>query len=162
MQSTSNVGNAEHAGSQSTPLERLRPFQIATLLLPGTNVQVMDATDAQFEAFLVSQSLAIVDGEIAEWSFDDRVRLINFARKNGVDLFAQPNKNNSEPEQKQFGNNSENELIGELFDGGGVAPQAVRDDMQAVDVFTVRHDIDLLLEDMKKSSKSEQKEFGGE
>ena len=162
MQDTSNVGSAVQNGSQLTPLERLRPFQIATMLLPGTNVQVMDATDAQFEAFLVSVGLAIVDGEIAEWSFDDRVRLINFARKNGIDLFAEPNKNNSDQEQEQFENNSETELIGELFEGHEAARQELLDIVGNPTSTELRDDIDMLIVEMEKYSESEQKEFEGE
>lgn len=161
MQSTSNVGNAEHAGSQSTPLERLRPFQIATLLLPTEYVlpvTIMDATNAQFQNFVRIHNLSIeMDGE---WSFDDRVRLINFYRKQGRDLFVLPNKNNSGLEQNQLANNSETELIGELFEGHEAARQELLAIVGDPTPTELRDDIDMLIAEMEKSSSGEQKEFG--
>lgn len=159
MLDTSNVGNAEQNGSQLTPLERLRPYQIATLVLPGQDVTVIDASDKEFQAFVRRCSLNITDFSDDAWSFDDRIRLINHCRKNGVDLFAVPNKNNSKPEQKQFGNNSGNELIGELFEGDKTASQADTQAVEPIGVAAIRDDIDSLLEQLKKSSDGEQKEF---
>lgn len=64
----------------------------------------MDATDEQFQRFVTACKLNVDDNEIQEWSFDDRVRLINHGRKFGVDIFAElraePNENNSANEQK--------------------------------------------------------------
>lgn len=75
------------------PLPRLNPREIAILTLPGQSVNVMDATDAQFQAFVTAQQLNIADDESEAWSFDDRCRLINHGRKYGIDLFA-ANRNN--------------------------------------------------------------------
>lgn len=115
---TLSAGSAGNAGS--TQLGRLNPREIAVLVLPGTNVQVMSATDEQFQQLVDASGLKIDANGIAEWSFDDRIRFINYARRRGIDLFASPNKNNSEPEQKQFGNNSPTEL----FEGAEVALEA--------------------------------------
>lgn len=105
MSDTSNVGNAKSAG------RRLRPFEIATLLIPlqgGETARVMDATDGQFQSFIKGAGVPVDDQGIAEWSFDDRCGIINHALKYGLQLpfveqnqFAnnsQPNKNNSLPE----------------------------------------------------------------
>lgn len=162
MQSTSNVGNAEHAGSQPTPLERLRPWQIATLALPGQDVTVIDASDKEFQAFVRRCNLHIADDENEIWSFDDRVRLINHGRKRGIDLFAEYAEKSSDQEQKQFGNNSEKELIGELFEGHEAACQELSATIGNPTPTELRDDIDLLLQEMEKSSSGEQKEFGEE
>jgi hypothetical protein len=92
MQSTSIAGNVESSGST---LERLNPRQVAVLRLPGTAVQVMDATDVQFQA-LAERSGLRIDTELAAWSFDDRIRFINYCRGQGIDLFATPNAKSSQ------------------------------------------------------------------
>jgi hypothetical protein len=119
MSDTSNVGNAKSAGS------RLRPFEIATLLLPlqgGETVRVMDATDEQFQSFIKGAGVPVDDQGIAEWSFDDRCGIINHALKYGVALpFV---------EQNQFVNNlqpNKNNSIGELLPRPEHAPQAMID-----------------------------------
>jgi hypothetical protein len=100
----------------------LRPVEIAVLLLPGGDeqppVKVMDATDQQFQAFIASAGIPVDEAGITEWSFDDRCGIINHAIRYGVSLpFVDPlaNKNNSESEQKEFGNNSETIHHSELF-----------------------------------------------
>ena len=162
MLDTSNVGNVEQSGLQPTPLERLKPWQIATLPLPGQDVTVIDASDEEFQAFVRRCNLHIADDENEIWSFDDRVRLINYVRKYGVDLFAEPNKKSSSPEQNQFGNNSEKELIGELFEPVEVAPMADLGNISTWPAIQLRDDIDLLLAEMERSSSDEQKEFGND
>ncbi len=110
MQGTSNVGSAGQDGLQGTPvLERLRPFQIATRLLPTAPVTVLEASDAQFQAFVDAHDLHIEDGEAGVWSFDDRCRLINHGRKHGLDLFVLPNKNSSAQPTETIPNNSPTE-----------------------------------------------------
>ena len=63
-------------------------------------MSVLDATDEQFEAFIKQVGIPVKDGaEGQRWSFDNRCRAINFARKYGLHLpFA--DVNNSDTEQK--------------------------------------------------------------
>jgi hypothetical protein len=121
MSDTSNVGSAKNVGL--IPLKRLRPFEIATLLIPlqgGELVRVMDATDAQFQGFIKDAGVPVDDQGIVEWSFDDRCGIINHALKYGVALpFV---------EQNQFANNSQpnkNNSPSELLPRPESAPQAV-------------------------------------
>jgi len=61
----------------------------------------MDATDDEFQMFVLDAGLPVEEDGITEWSFDDRCGIINHALKHGIVLpFADPNKNNSEQEQK--------------------------------------------------------------
>ena len=96
MQSTLNVGNAANGGL--IPLPRLNPREIAVMLLPtanGQTVKVMDASDTQFQTFVQSAGITVEDNGIAEWTFDDRCRLINHVLRHGGSLpFV--NENNSE------------------------------------------------------------------
>jgi hypothetical protein len=97
MQSTLNVGSAANGGS--IPLPRLNPREIAVMLLPtahGPAVNVMDATDEEFQAFVEWWCMLDIPVDNLGWSFDDRCRLINHYRKQGVDLFKDLNGNNSE------------------------------------------------------------------
>jgi hypothetical protein len=101
MNDISSAGTAKSDGS----IRRLRPFEIAVLLIPAMNggmVRVINASDDEFQMFVLTAGLPIDDnGGIAEWSFDDRVGIINHALKHGVALpFVDPNKNNSDSEQK--------------------------------------------------------------
>src|SRR6266568_711866 len=59
---------------------RLPPWELAAKLLPinGGAVKLKDATDSQFQAFVASTGMRIRDNGIAEWSFDDRIRFVNF------------------------------------------------------------------------------------
>lgn len=93
--------------------KRLPPWEIAAKLLPidGGVVSLKDATDDQFQAFVVSTGMRIRDNGIAEWSFDDRIRFVNFALHRGVSL----------PFVEQ--NNSENDSDSELFEGPPSASQ---------------------------------------
>ena len=80
----------------------------------GPAVRLMDATDEQFQAFVVAAGIPVDDNGIVEWSFDDRCRVINHACKYGSGLpFVEKDeqKINSEVEQKPFTNNSSPELI---------------------------------------------------
>ena len=156
MQSTSTVGNAEHAGSQNT-LARLRPYEIALLQLPGQHVTVMDASDTEFQAF-VTRSGLIIESDDPAWSFDDKCRLINHARKYGLDLFATSNENSSQKEPKQFANNSQTIPDGELFDGHEASTQAILATIGDATPSELRDDIDQLIEELKTYSESEHKE----
>jgi hypothetical protein len=130
------------------------------MLLPGTSSQVMDASDKEFDAFVRASGLQVQDAELIDWTFDDRVRFINYARNRGIDPFNVPNTNNSEETQKQFNNNSENELTPELFDGDQIASMADLGNISTWPAIQLRNDIDLLISEMEKSSQPEQKEFG--
>jgi hypothetical protein len=115
---TSKPGNEAASGLQKNVA--LKPWEIAVKLLPLENglVDIEHASDAQFQAWIDNTGLSdLVDDEgIAEWSFDDRVRVINFAIKQGRSLqFA--GENNSD--------NSENNSDSELFEGDNPASEAV-------------------------------------
>lgn len=76
-----NAGSAKSAG------RRLRPYEIAILLIPlagGGSVRVMDGSDEQFQDFI--KCVPVDTQGIAEWSFDDRVGIINHALKYGLKL----------------------------------------------------------------------------
>jgi hypothetical protein len=76
----------------------------------GQLVDVEHATDAQFQEFVIQSGIRVNAKGIAEWSFDDRCGVINYALRRGI---APPfvDANNSEPEQENTENNSENELF---------------------------------------------------
>lgn len=127
MISTSNVGNVDSVGLP--PLPRLNPRQIALLVLPGLSVNVMDATDEQFQD-AIAQKAGIAPDDLG-WSFDDRCRLINHLRKAGRDVFAAPNEKSSASNSKQFQtiqDNSERVPDGELFAVPEPAQQAHPDE----------------------------------
>ncbi len=67
------------------------------------------ATDAEFQAFVSRYAIPIDDKGIAEWSFDDRVRTINFAIRKGIDLELFEPGDNSINSQKD----AEKELFGD-------------------------------------------------
>lgn len=53
----------------------------------GPPVRVLDATDEQFEVFIREAGVKVRANEEGErWSFDNRVRVINYARKRGLYL----------------------------------------------------------------------------
>lgn len=68
--------------------EQLHPYQIARLILPRQKVTVLDASDAQFQAFVTWRCALDISEDAERWSFDDRCRLINQYRASGIDLFA--------------------------------------------------------------------------
>lgn len=149
---TTDMSNAGSGVSAGFILPRLNPREIALLLLPGTTVTVMDASDAQFQSFVATSGLKVNENGIAGWSFDDRIRTINHARKYGLDLFGLANKNNSDGEQKQFGNNSPSEL----FDVPEAALQAGALSLED----SAYNDKESVRMDAQKSSETEQKAFG--
>lgn len=116
---TPNHTSAGVGGSQKNAA--LKPWEIAVKLLPSANDQTVDvehASDADFQAWIESNGLTdlVDENGIAEWSFDDRCRVINFALRSGRSLiFA--GENNS--------NNSLNNSDQELFGGDETASQAV-------------------------------------
>lgn len=116
---TAKPGNVVASGLQKNV--GLKPWEIAVKLLPcasGQTVSVEHASDAQFQAWIVASKLddLIEAGGIEAWSFDDRIRVINFALRSGRSLqFA--DENNS--------NNSEKNTEPELFEGDNPASQAV-------------------------------------
>lgn len=77
------------------------------------------ATDIEFQLWVLESHLddLIDENGVTAWSFDDRVRLINFARKLGRDVPLLEQKNNS--------NNSASTSDSELFVGDTSASQAV-------------------------------------
>jgi hypothetical protein len=91
MQGTSSHGSAVSDGLQSTKAEAisLEPWDIAVKLLPIENeqpVRIEFATDAQFQAWIVSQGVPVDENGIAEWSFDDRCGVITYALSCGLSL----------------------------------------------------------------------------
>lgn len=109
MSDMSEPGNVVVHGSK---LKTLRPYQIAAKLLRfgEQTISVEMATDEQFQAWVVSSGLLdlIDENGIAEWSFDDRCRLINHAIRLGRDLqFVEPNNS---------ANNSTSQIVSQLFD----------------------------------------------
>jgi hypothetical protein len=91
MQGTSNHTNEASDGLQSTKAEpiSLEPWDIAEKCLPienGPPVSVEFATDAQFQAWVISQHIPVDEQGIAEWSFDDRCGVIMYALANGISL----------------------------------------------------------------------------
>ena len=105
MQGTSNHTNEASDGLQSTKVGSisLEPWDIAEKCLPienGPLVSVEFATDAQFQAWVISQHIPVDEQGIAEWSFDDRCGVIMYALANGISLqFAgETIPNNSEKE----------------------------------------------------------------
>ena len=158
MKNINDAGNVENVGS-SPQLPRLNPREIAVLPLPGFTGNVMDSTDAEFQYF-VNRSGIDIDDSLDDgyaWSFDDKCRFINHLRKYGIDPFATPNENNSPQEQKQFANNSESELIGELFEEDEVAPIATIDGIEVKTVSGLMTHIESMLGLIEKSSEPEQK-----
>lgn len=115
---TSKPGNAGASGLQKSAA--LKPWEIAVKLLPFASgaVSVELASDIEFQAWMDANSLNdLVDEDgIAEWSFDDRVRVINFALRQGR-LLNFADENNS--------NNSEKNAEPELFRGDESASQAI-------------------------------------
>jgi hypothetical protein len=100
----------------------LKPWEIAVKLLPSANgqtVSVERATDAEFQAWITASGLSdlIDDDGIAEWSFDDRVRVINFVLRKGRLVPFVEGENNS--------NNSPNNSDSELFEMDNTASEAV-------------------------------------
>lgn len=83
-------------------------------------MSVEHATDAEFQAFVERHKIPVNDAGIAEWSFDDRVRTINFALRKGIvlELFLPEDNSNNSP------NNSEKELL----EADGPASQAKREE----------------------------------
>lgn len=91
----------------------MKPWEIAVKLLPSVNGQAVDvehASDAEFQAWIETSGLSdlVDDDGIAEWSFDDRCRIINFALRKGRKLSFVEGENNSE----NSANNSGSELFG--------------------------------------------------
>ncbi|MFL5628740.1 MAG: hypothetical protein ACJ788_24430 [Ktedonobacteraceae bacterium] len=90
-------------------------------MLPSASGQLVDvehASDADFQAWIEKSGLSdlVDDAGIAEWSFDDRVRTINFALRKGIVLELLDTENNS--------NNSSINSNSELFKDDNPASQA--------------------------------------
>jgi len=75
----------------------------------GQTVDVEHASDAEFQAWIEASGLGdlVDDAGIAEWSFDDRCRVLNFALRKGYALKFVEGKNNSDNSP----NNSDSELL---------------------------------------------------
>ena len=114
-------GHTSAGASGSLKSAALKPWEIAAKLLPSASgqVDIEHASDSEFQAWVDASGLAdlIDDDGIAAWSFDDRIRLINFALRQGRNVpFLEP-LNNS--------NNSGNNSPEELFRGNEAASEAV-------------------------------------
>src|SRR5262249_32623385 len=78
-------------------LPELEPWDIAVLpCWEETTVEF--ATNDQFQTYVIHNGIPHDSNGIAEWCFEDRCGIINFARQVGIVLKAVPNKNNSETE----------------------------------------------------------------
>lgn len=67
----------------------MRPWEIAQKSWRsegGLLVDVEHATDEEFQAFIESAGIPVDDNGIAEWSFDDRIGVINHAMSHGLAL----------------------------------------------------------------------------
>lgn len=98
MSSTLEHGNGASGGSPM--FKRLRPWEIAVKSWhtdEGRLVDVEHATDAEFQQLIERTPLTVLDQGIAEWSFDDRCGVVNYARKHGV-IIPFETENNSEKE----------------------------------------------------------------
>lgn len=98
--SGSSVGNEAASGLKNTtqPTESLpphlqgldlEPWDVAEMLLPTENAQTVSveyASDAVFEAWIVSQGIPVDNDGITEWTFDDRYGVIIYALFNGLTL----------------------------------------------------------------------------
>src|SRR5579859_3063365 len=117
---TAKPGSAGASGLQKNV--GLKPWEIAVKLLlfaSGQAVTVEQATDVEFQLWVLESKLEdlIDENGIAAWSFDDRIRLINFALQQG--------RNVPFVEQQKNSNNSENNSDSELFGSDESASQAV-------------------------------------
>lgn len=89
MNSTQKLTPEVADGSQKKQGKRLRPWQVAQLLLEvgeGKQVDVEHATDMQFEQFIEQAGIPVDTQNIAEWSFDDRCGVIYWAMERGIEL----------------------------------------------------------------------------
>lgn len=92
MNDTLKPTNEAKIGSKLLELE---PWDIAVLsVLEEGNITVEFATNDQFQAYVKHNNIPYEDEGIAEWSFEDRCGIINFARLAGIILKPVPNKNN--------------------------------------------------------------------
>lgn len=79
-------------------------------------VDIEHASDAEFQAWIVSQGIPVDDNGIAEWAFEDRYGVINHALTNGLDL--------AFTEEKDIGKTSEEYSESEVLENGESAFQA--------------------------------------
>ena len=74
-------------GSANTSLKlQLDPWDIADLLICQRDEQLIsigDATDAEFEAWVQTNTIPVKENGIVGWSFDDRCRLVNHVLEQG-------------------------------------------------------------------------------
>lgn len=119
QKNTNDTSNRTAGGGAGSPKKKaLRPWEIAVRLFRSGErvVSVEQASDAEFQAFVDRHHIPVDDAGIAEWSFDDRVRAINFALRSGIELELFEPENNS--------NNSPNNSFSELFGSDESASQA--------------------------------------
>jgi hypothetical protein len=79
----------------------------------GQAVSIEQASDPEFQAWIEASGLAdlVDDDGIVEWSFDDRVRIINFALRQGRTLHFVEDLENEQNNSNNSENNSESELL---------------------------------------------------
>lgn len=89
MQDTAGAGNGVDVGSTRV-FKRLNPREIAvkSFRLNEQTIQVMHATDQEFELFVQASGVKILDpkGTGMLWTFDDRCRFINHCGRCGISL----------------------------------------------------------------------------
>lgn len=87
---TSNTSKPmSEAGSGSTPTIRLRPWEIAELLICKRGEQLIEveqATDTEFQSWLDDNGIPVDDNGVEGWTFDDRCMVINYALSQGATL----------------------------------------------------------------------------
>lgn len=116
MSDTSKPGSGAASGSQR---KGLKPWEVAVKLFrtgDGRVVDIEHASDAEFQAWIVSQGIPVDDDGIPEWAFEDRYGVINHALAQGVDL--------AFVEEKDIGKTSGECSESEVFEGGESASQA--------------------------------------
>jgi hypothetical protein len=87
---TSNLTNGGESGSAGTNSAlQLDPWIIAHLLICKRDeqpVNIEDATDDEFDAWVNTHDIPVKENGISGWSFDDRCRLVNYALAHGCTL----------------------------------------------------------------------------
>ena len=87
---TSNLIKEEGSGSADTNSRpQLDPWDIAHLQICKRDeqpVNIEDATDDEFDAWVKAHAIPVKENGITGWSFDDRCRLVNYALAHGYML----------------------------------------------------------------------------
>ena len=88
-QTTNNTSKPTNAADVGLKQKRLRPWEIAELLICKRGEQFVNAefaTDAEFGAWVDQNGIPIEENEVSGWNFDDRCMVINHVLKEGGTL----------------------------------------------------------------------------